>query len=83
MNKYIYKLENNIITTNNETEKDTNLVVGDNRVRKVWMINIIHNVIDENQLSDYEKLKGTDKTYYIDTSTGEIIGGKEIRKEVF
>ena len=47
------------------------------------MINIFHKEQTIKLSSDIDVLKAQDKVYYIDASTGEIIGGKELRKEVF
>ena len=79
MNKYIYKLENNISTVNDKSEEDENLIVENNKIRKVWMINIFHKEQTIKLSSDIDVLKAQDKVYYIDASTGEIIGGKRIK----
>lgn len=81
MNNYIYQLENNIEFSNNESEKDENLMIYNNKVRKVWMITIQHNEKYEKNISDIEYLKQTNKEYYIDITTGEIIGGKKLEEK--
>ena len=78
MNRYIYLLENNITIDNNEMKKNENLVIEDNKIRKVWIINIQHNENHEkyNNIIDFQKQ--SNKKIYIDATTGEIIGGEEV-----
>ena len=78
MNKYIYNLENNIIETNTEENSNDNSSIYSNTVkaRKVWIVSIYHK---ENKMDNVEEyLKSKDKAYFIDATTGEIIGGIKI-----
>ena len=75
MNKYIYELEmkknnDNIIYDGDESVNNVNKIV-----RNVWIVKIEHKDGDYTNVIDY--LKGFSKQYYIDVTTGEIIGGKE------
>lgn len=75
MNAFIYQLENNKYDVTNNT-KDEIYYKTENIARKVWKIKVEHNVsvkdfIDYNQ---YVK-EGMNKYYYVDATTGEIIGG--------
>ena len=78
MNKYIYNLENNIIETNTEENSNDNSSIYSNTVkaRKVWIVSIYHK---ENKMANVEEyLQSKDKAYFIDATTGEIIGGIKI-----
>ena len=75
MNKYIYELEmkknnDNIIYDGDESVNNVNKIV-----RNVWIVKIEHKDGDYTNVIDY--LRGFSKQYYIDATTGEIIGGKE------
>lgn len=80
MNKYIFKLENNILPTNSELKEEESIAIKENNTRKVWMIKIMHKNFakDLNELATNEVLKSADKIYYIDITTAEILGGEEI-----
>ncbi len=78
MNKYIYKLENNIITTNNESKENKNLMLEENKIRKVWIIRIVHENKNIEIKNDIDMLRALNKKYYIDITTGEILGGEQI-----
>ena len=78
MNRYIYLLENNITIDNNEMKKNENLVIEDNKIRKVWIISIIHGNNEITINNNIDILKSLDKKYYIDITTGEILGGEQI-----
>lgn len=72
-NEYIYQLENNINIENKEVTKDNNAYYMKNdSIRNVWIVKIRH---PENTAYNY---KMVNKEYYIDTTTGEILGGKEM-----
>lgn len=77
MNSFIYQIENDKydITANMEEQV---YYKTDDISRKVWKIEIKHNVPMREYAEDYNKYvkEGMDKIYYIDTTTGEIIGGK-------
>lgn len=79
-NKYIYKLENNIDISNNDVTNAKNLILNTNFSRRSWIIKIKHKNIDENTVSleTNERLRKANKIYYIDATTGEILGGEEL-----
>lgn len=71
MNMFVFCLENNIENKNGEYELD-------NIPRKVWVVKIEHE--KEGRVRDYslQAVKTMyNKKYFIDATTGEIIGGKE------
>lgn len=74
MNTFIYCLENNIEIFSS--------VKGDDRVRNVWVVEIDHVGGIDNVFKVAEGFDGikeyADKQYYIDATTGEIIGGKNV-----
>lgn len=78
MNKFIYELENNAIETNIEEDSEINSTVYLNTLnsRKVWIIKLEHNREEKNN----GKLTDKDKLYFIDITTGEIIGGQYTEK---
>lgn len=75
MNTYIYKLENNINIINTV---DNNIYQVEDVIRNVWIVKVEHE--KENEFLEYDSLenhkKYADKYYYVDITTGEIIGGK-------
>ena len=77
MNNYIYLLENNIDLTNENSRNKENTIATELKIRKVWMITVKHNELYEKGISYMQYLKQSDKIYYVDITTGEIIGGKE------
>lgn len=79
-NSYIFELEQsaNKDINEKETNKDSTININENLIRNVWIINIKH----ENNKNGYnveDYLKGVSKQYYIDKTTGEIIGGNELK----
>ena len=80
MNSYIYQLENNSDFTNLDQMDDGDTLANELKVRKVWMVKITHKNINENidELDTNQKLRSSDKIYYIDITTAEILGGKKI-----
>lgn len=72
VNQFIYMIENNIdkININNMEE---NVIETSNIVRNVWVVEIKHNI--ELIKSSDNLIKEMNKEYYIDITTGEIIGG--------
>lgn len=71
MNGYIYCFEKNI--------EDTFSVKTENKIRNVWVVKVKH---DDNKtdysLSQIERQKKyMSKQYYVDATTGEIIGGEQ------
>ena len=78
MNNYIYLLENNEEFSNSESETSNNFIMKNNKIRKVWIINVYHKNQAIQFINDIDILKSQDKLYYIDASTGEIIGGEKM-----
>ena len=78
MNSYIYMLENNVENGFEDEKNDENIIIDKNKVRKVWKICINHNKELLKNISDLEYLRQANKEYYIDITTGEIIGGKKV-----
>ena len=76
MNSFIYQIENNAFdVTKSPDEQD--YYKADDVARKVWQVKVEHNLdIIDGDLNKYIKEK-MDKYYYIDATTGEIIGGKK------
>ncbi len=71
MNIFIYALENNVTNNNGEYQVD-------NIVRNVWVVEIKHNKDSKPRNSELETVRQLyNKKYYIDTTTGEIIGGEQ------
>jgi len=76
MNAFIYQIENNKYDVTNTNEEETYYKT-ENIARKVWKIKIEHNI----DMKDYRKetnkyvKEGMNKIYFIDATTGEIIGG--------
>lgn len=75
MNQFVYCLENNI--------EDQMSVKTDNRIRNVWVVKIEHERETENKdntLSSIESVKKyMSKKYFVDATTGEIIGGDQAK----
>lgn len=74
MNTFIYCLENNI--------EDFSSVKPEDKIRNVWVVEIKHAGGMENIFKIAEGFYGlkqySDKKYYVDNTTGEIIGGEYI-----
>lgn len=71
MNVFIYCLENNITNENGELKiEDVS--------RNVWVVNIKHHKETKPKDGEIETVKELyNKKYFIDTTTGEIIGGEQ------
>lgn len=79
MNNYFFELDKNINELNNVNESESNFTVGNNKyARNVWIVAIEHKGKENETIEEY--LKGKDKEYYVDISTGEILGGKKLEK---
>ena len=78
-NSYIFELEQNASKDNNEkeTNKNSTININENLIRNVWIISIKHENYDNESIEDY--LRGVSKQYYVDKTTGEIIGGNELK----
>lgn len=76
MNPFIYRIENNKYDININSEEDTYYKT-ENITRMVWKVKVEHNINARNYIDDYNKYikEGMDKFYYVDATTGEIIGG--------
>lgn len=71
MNIFIYALENNITNDNGEYQVD-------DVVRNVWVVKIKHHKNNKPRDTELETVRQLyDKKYYIDVTTGEIIGGEQ------
>ena len=78
MNSYIYMLENNLENGFEDEKYEGDLIINKNKVRKVWIISIIHKNKEIKINNNIDVLRLLDKKYYIDASTGEILGGEQI-----
>ena len=78
MNSYIYMLENNLENGFEDEKYEGDLMINKNKVRKVWIISIIHKNKEIKKRTNMDILKSKDKAYYIDITTGEILGGEKI-----
>lgn len=80
MNKFFYILENSVRKYNKEIENsNSDIIETENTIRNVWIVKIKHHNIINKEVENY--YKGKDKEYYIDITTGEIIGGKIIENK--
>ena len=71
MNIFIYCLENNITNENGEIKTD-------DITRNVWVVDVKHNKETKPKDAEIETVKKLyNKKYYIDATTGEIIGGEQ------
>lgn len=71
MNSFVYALENYI-------ENDTGSLKVDNTARNVWLIFIEHKKDNNSKNTDVLTVRQEfNKKYYIDATTGEIIGGEQ------
>lgn len=71
MNVFIYCLENNLTNENGELRVD-------DVSRNVWVVNIEHDKDSKPKDAMIQTVKSLyNKKYYIDTTTGEIIGGEQ------
>lgn len=69
MNIFIYCLENNVTNENGELKVD-------DISRNVWVVNIIHEKTEKPKDKEIDTVKEKyNKKYFIDATTGEIIGG--------
>ncbi len=76
MNNYIYMLENNL----NFSNISLDLPYSEDISRKVWIVNVKNKNNMNNTTNNIDALKNSDKQYYIDCSTGNIIGGQLLYK---
>ena len=76
MNAFIYQIENDKYDITGST-KDKTFYKTENIARTVWKIKVEHNVEERNYNEDRNKYikEGMDKYYFVDATTGEIIGG--------
>ena len=72
-NSFIFKLENNISSTNKDESEA--IFSREITIRNVWLINVEHDERKETKEIE-QRLKEKNKIYYIDITTGEIIGGE-------
>ena len=77
MNAFIYQLENDKYDVTGTMEDETYYKT-ENITRKVWKVKIEHNVDDKDYIDYNQYIKeGMNKYYYVDATTGEIIGGDQ------
>lgn len=85
MNAKIYQLENNIdLIVSDENRDDAVYLKTDKIIRNVWKVKISHKERDKVTPNIQDSIKeqtkyikeNIGKTYYVDTTTGEIIGGE-------
>lgn len=82
MNTFIYRIENNTFNQTEEME-DKTYYKTDNITRNVWKVKIEHGLTmkdfgaDIARRNEYYK-EGMSKYYFIDATTGEIIGGNNV-----
>ena len=77
MNEYISRLERDIKNIYDINQENNDEILRNNNMeRNVWIITIIHESIENKNVEEY--LKGKSKQYYVDMTTGEIIGGKRL-----
>ena len=75
MNAFIYQLENDKYDITGSTEDETYYKT-ENITRKVWKIKVEHDAEWKDYMDHNQYVKeGMNKYYYIDATTGEIIGG--------
>lgn len=76
MNAFIYQIENDKYDVTSNMENETYYKT-ENIARKVWKIKVEHNVDVRNYSDEHNKYikEGMNKIYFIDATTGEIIGG--------
>ena len=79
MNTFIYQLENNKYNVTG-TMEDEIYYKTENITRTVWKIEIEHNVDYKDYIDNYNEYikECMNKYYYVDATTGEIIGGEHI-----
>ena len=77
MNKYIFELENSVEESYNFDIENDGYEINENIVRNVWKVKVFHNLNDDLIITK-TYLRDQSKEYYIDCTTGEIIGGEEI-----
>ena len=73
-NKVIYELENGKGNTN---LIDTNEIIYQQEIiaRNVWLVSIIHTISSKSN-EELQRMRDKSKIYYIDRTTGEILGGE-------
>lgn len=81
MNSEIYRQEHNIKENriiNNKVNENYTYYLTENRVRRVWVVCIEYNAKIENSITyEGDNLNKRYNTYFVDATTGEIIGGCE------
>lgn len=77
MNAFIYQLENDKYDVTGTMEDETYYKT-ENITRRVWKIKVEHNAEWKDYINHNQYVKeGMSKYYYIDATTGEIIGGEQ------
>lgn len=82
MNAFIYAIENNTFNQEQTMEERTYYKT-DNITRKVWKVKVEHGFLAKDfgidRKNEYYK-EGMSKYYFIDATTGEIIGGENVNR---
>ena len=73
-NKVIYELENGILNTNLSDTKET-IYQQEIIIRNVWLVSITHTSSSKAN-EELQRMRDKSKIYYIDSTTGEILGGE-------
>ena len=77
MNAFIYQLENDKYNVTGTMEDETYYKT-ENITRKVWKIKVEHDAEWKDYMEHNQYVKECmDKYYYVDATTGEIIGGNQ------
>ena len=80
INNFFYDLDENILNINEEKDNDKEKInINILNPRNVWLVEVKHKN-EENNLEIINRLKAKDKTYFIDRTTGEIIGGQYLEE---
>lgn len=79
MNAFIYQLENNKYDVENTTMETEIYYKTEDVSRIVWKIKVEHEKDNELRKNEYNKYikEGMNKIYFVDATTGEIIGGEQ------
>lgn len=81
VNNFIIELEENIVNIDEEKKQNQEKInINMVNTRNVWLVEIKHNEEKYNQ-EEKTRLKSKDKIYFVDITTGEIIGGKYLEED--
>ena len=81
VNNFIIELEENIVNIDEEKKQNKEKInINMVNTRNVWLVEIKHNEEKYNQ-EEKTRLKSKNKIYFVDITTGEIIGGKYLEED--